>query len=101
MNKVLLNGKIIRVKPFEKVVYTTICVRDGKNYEYIPVTIFNVEFFTRYFHIDKWISIEGYIHTNEHSGKYTTEIIAEKIGFSGDANEMDKAIADIFQNEPE
>ena len=100
MNKILINGKITRVKPFEKVIYATICTRTGNDYEFIPVTIFNTEFFKRYFYVGKWIAIEGHIHVNQHNDNYTTEIIVDEMNFSGDANEIDANIARVLR-EPE
>lgn len=100
MNKILINGKITRVKPFEKVIYATICTRTGNEYEFIPVTIFNTEFFKRYFYVGKWIAIEGHIHVNQHNDNYTTEIIVDEMNFSGDANEIDSKIAKVLR-EPE
>lgn len=101
MNKVILNGKIIRVKEFENVTYFTICVRTGKEYEYLPITTFNTTFFKRYFEVGKWICIEGHIHTNEHKGTYNTEIIADQLNFSGDASDIDKEVAEIFRQADE
>lgn len=98
MNKVILNGKIIRVKEFETVTYFTICVRTGKEYEYLPVTTFNTTFFKRYFEPGKWICVEGHIHTNEYNGTYNTEIIADTLQFSGDASDIDKEVAQIFRD---
>ena len=97
MNKVIINGKITNVKPFDKVIYATICSRTGKDYEFIPVTIFNIEFFKRYFYVGKWISLEGHIHVNKHNDEYNTEIIVDEMHFVGDANELDSKIAEIFK----
>lgn len=96
MNKVHLNGKIIDITTLDKVIYITLLCRNGRREsEFIPVTIFNTEFFNRYFYKDKWISIVGYIHMNNHGEKYKKmEIIAEEILFSGDAKEID-----LFINE--
>ncbi len=100
MNTVIINGKITDVKPLEKVIYAKICARTGKDYEFIPVTIFNTEFFKRYFHVGKWIALEGHIHTDKHNGEYKTEIIVDEMHFSGDANEIDAKIAEIFKEPP-
>lgn len=97
MNKVILNGKITRINECEKVIYFTICVRSGNEYEYIPITTFNTIFFKRYFETGKWICVEGHLHTNNYNGTYTTEIIADSLNFSGDANDIDKEVAEIFR----
>jgi single-stranded DNA-binding protein len=101
MNKVILNGKITRINECEKVIYFTICVRSGNEYEYIPITTFNTIFFKRYFEQGKWICVEGHLHTNKHNGTYTTEIIADSLNFSGDANDLDKEVAEIFRQADE
>lgn len=99
MNKVIISGKITDVKPFDRVIYVKICTRTGKEYEFIPATIFNTEFFKRYFYVGKWITIEGHVHVNKHEDKYTTEIIVDEMHFSGDANEIDTKIAEIFRED--
>lgn len=96
MNKAIINGKITQLNICEKVAYMTICARNKNGYEYIPVTTFNVEFLKRYFHIGKWICIEGYIHTNKYKDQYITEIIAESLNFSGDMSELDKEVERIL-----
>ena len=101
MNKVILNGKIIRVNECENVIYFTICTRTGKEYEYIPVTTFNTTFFKRYFEQGKWICVEGHLHTNKYKETYTTEIIADQLNFSGDASDIDKEVAEIFRTADE
>ena len=93
MNKVIISGKITDVKAFDKVIYVKICTRTGKEFEFIPATIFNTEFFKRYFYIGKWISIEGHVHVNKHNDEYSTEIIVDEMHFAGDANELDTKIA--------
>lgn len=99
MNKVIVNGKISDIKPFDKVIYAKICSRTGKDYEFIPVTIFNTEFFKRFFYVGKWICIEGHIHINNHNNEYSTEIIADEIHFIGDANEIDEKVAEFFREQ--
>lgn len=101
MNKVILNGKITRINECEKVIYFTICVRSGSEYEYIPVTTFNTTFFKRYFEQGKWACIEGHLHINDYNGTYTTEIIADTLHFSGDASDIDKEVAEIFRQADE
>lgn len=97
MNKVILTGKIIRETRKDNVTFITIMTRSRKEYEYISVIIFNKEFYNKYFHKDKWISIEGHIHINEHNNTYSTEIIADNISFVGDATEMDTAISEYYK----
>lgn len=96
MNNVILNGKITQMTVCDKVAYITICTRNKHGYEFVPVTTFNVEFLKRYFHIGKWICIEGYIHVNKHNEQYITEIIAETLNFSGEASELDKEVERIL-----
>lgn len=98
MNKVIITGKIVRDVRKDNVTFTTIMVRTRKEYEYISVIIFNNEFYNKYFWKDKWISIEGHIHINEHSGTYSTEIIADDIFFVGEPTEIDSAISDFYKN---
>lgn len=97
MNKVIITGKITRIKPFEKVTYATICTRSNNEYEFIPVTIFNTDFFNRYFYEKKWITVEGHIHINQYENNYTTEIIADNLHFAGDSSEVDKGISDLIK----
>lgn len=95
MNVVTLNGKIIDIRTRDKVVYVTLLCHNGKTSgEFIPVTIFNTQFFNRYFYIGKWISIKGYVHMNGHDkNQYKKmEIIADEIYFSGNANEIDMLV---------
>lgn len=99
MNKVILNGKIANVKLLDKVIYCTLCCRTEKDYEFVPLTIFNIEFFKRYFYQGKWMAVEGHIHTNKHNNEYKTEIIVDEMHFSGDASETDTKIAEIFREE--
>lgn len=98
MNKVILAGKIIRETRNDKVTYATIMCRSRKEYEYISVTIFNTDFYNKYFRKDKWILIEGHIHINKHNETYTTEIIVDDISFIGDATEIDLAISEHYKN---
>lgn len=100
MNKAIITGKITNVKVLDKVIYATICARTEKEYEFIPVTIFNIDFFKRYFHIGKWISIVGHVHTNKHNNEYKTEIIVDEMHFVGDASELDAKIAEVFKEPP-
>lgn len=97
MNKVIITGKIIREQRNDNVTFITIMTRSRKEYEYIPVIIFNNEFYNKYFRKEKWISVEGHIHINLHSQTYTTEIIADHIFFVGDATETDIAISDYYK----
>lgn len=101
MNKVIITGKIIRENRQDKVTYTTIMVRSRKEYEYIPVVVFNTDFYNKYFRKDKWISIEGHIHINEHNGIYTTEIVADEIYFIGDPTEIDNTISEFYKEHAE
>lgn len=97
MNKVIITGKIIRETRKEKVTYATIMCRSRKAYEYIPVTIFNHGFYNKYFRRDKWITIEGHIHINQHENTYNTEIVADNMFLVGDATEADIAISDYYK----
>lgn len=92
MNQVQLCGKIKRIKEFDSVAYATVHCRDGKNSEFIDITIFNpARFFSRYFAVNAWVTVIGHVHINTVQNKetgekrYKTEIIAERIGFAGDA----------------
>lgn len=100
MNTVILNGKIIDIRPRENVVYITLLCHNGKSVgEFIPVTIFNTTFFNRYFYKDKWVSIHGHIHMNGHdkSTHKKMEIIADELYFSGDAQELDHLVNQSLQ----
>lgn len=97
MNKVILTGKIQRIKEFEKVIYATICVRQGSTYEFVPVTIFQTDFFKRYFYEKKWIQIEGHIHINNHENRYETEIIADEMNMIGEISEEDRMVEEAFK----
>jgi single-stranded DNA-binding protein len=102
MNSVILNGKIIDITTLEKVVYITILCNNGKSEgEFIPVTIFNTEFFNKYFYKGKWISILGHIHMNRHdkSTHKKAEVIADQIYFSGDAQEIDHFVNECLQSQ--
>lgn len=101
MNKVILVGKIARINKCENITLTTICVHERGHYEYVPVKIFNNEFFNRYFFPDKWITIEGHIKINEYKGTYQTEIIADNISFTGEANDADREIQRIYKEHDE
>ena len=92
MNQVQLCGRIQRIKEFDTVAYATVHCRDGRNSEFIDVTIFNPSrFFSRYFAAGAWVTVIGHVHINTVQNKetgekrYKTEIIAERIGFAGDA----------------
>lgn len=98
MNKVIITGKIIRETRKDNVTFITIMARSRKEYEYISVIIFNNEFYNKYFRKDKWITIEGHIHINEHNNTYSTEIVADDIFFVGDPTEMDTTISDYYKN---
>lgn len=98
MNKVIITGKIIRDVRKDNVTFVTIMVRSRKEYEYISVIIFNNEFYNKYFWENKWISIEGHIHINQHNDTYTTEIIADDIFFVGEPTEMDTVISEYYKN---
>lgn len=97
MNKVILVGRIERITKLDKITLATICTHEHGKYEYIPVKIFNKEFFDRYFYPQKWCTIEGHITVNEYNGKYTTEIIADNIQFTGNATAEDKEIQNIYK----
>lgn len=97
MNKVILVGKIERIVKYENVTLTTICVYQNGHYEYIPVKIFNNEFFNRYFFPDKWCTIEAHVSVNGYNNKYETEIIADNILFTGEAKEADREIQRIYK----
>ena len=85
MNTVNLCGKIVRIKEMPKVTYVTIAIRGGKGAtEFVPVTVFQTEFFSKYFEEKKWIGILGHIHVNNESHGYSTEVIADNIYFVGD-----------------
>lgn len=83
MNEVTLCGKIIRITKFDKVTYVTLHCKDGKNSEYLDVTIFDTTFFDRYFVTGMWIGVSGHIHKNKHKD-YQQEIIVERMFFVGD-----------------
>lgn len=104
MNNVTIVGKIKRMTLFDKVVYITVCASRRGEYEYIPVTVFQVDFFKRNFYEGKWIAIEGHVHINQQNGKYITEIIADNISFCGELTETDEYIKQLnalTTNEPE
>lgn len=101
MNKVILVGRIERIAKFDNATFATICTHAHGHYEYIPVKIFNKEFFNRYFYPQKWCTIEGHLHVNEYQGKYATEIIADNIQFTGNATEEDKEIQRIYKEADE
>lgn len=85
MNTVNLCGKIVRIKEMPKVTYVTIAIKGSRNVtEFVPVTIFQTDFFSKYFQEKKWIGILGHIHVNNESHGYSTEIIADNIYFVGD-----------------
>lgn len=83
MNIVCLNGKIHEIRPQERVTYVTLHCRQGKQSEFIDVTIFQNEFFNQYFTTGMWMSVQGHLHKNTYNGKRTVEIIADSISFSG------------------
>lgn len=65
MNQVQLCGRIKRIKEFDTVAYATVHCRDGRNSEFIDVTIFNPSrFFSRYFAAGAWVTIIGHVHIN-------------------------------------
>ena len=99
MNKVLLTGKIIRINRLEKVDFVTIRCQTGKEFEYIPVTILENQFFKKYFYPEKWVNIEGHFHTSKYNDEYKTEIIADKIEFTNDASDIDKQITDAYKSD--
>lgn len=92
MNKIILSGKITNTNVLDKVVYCTVCTRTRDNYEYIPVTIFQTEYFKNNFYEGKWITIEGHIHINKHDNKYVNEIIVDNMEFCGAKTQTDKDI---------
>lgn len=83
MNKVQLVGKIVRIKNLSTVTYITIYCRDGKNKNYIDVTIFDTKFFNRYWVTGMWIGISGRLNKNA-KRDYKLEVIAENIFFTSD-----------------
>lgn len=83
MNKVELVGKIVRIKNLNTVTYITIYCRDGKNKNYIDVTIFDTKFFNRYWVTGMWIGITGRLNKNA-KRDYALEVIAENIYFTSD-----------------
>lgn len=83
MNIVNLCGKIHKIKRFERVTYVTLHCKDGRNNEFLDVTIFNSTFFDRYFCEGMWIGICGHIHKNK-DRDFKQEIIAENLMFVGD-----------------
>lgn len=89
MNNVSICGKIISIKKVsEKVVFITVYCRNGKQKEYIDITIFKPEFFNRYFTQGMWISISGYLHKNKERD-YRIEVIATNLGFAGDCRDLE------------
>jgi len=97
MNEVILAGKIIREKRLDKVTYCTICVRTGKEYEYITVVIFNNQFYNKYWYNGKWIMVRGHIHINQKDNVYETEIVADELSFIGDPSEADTYVSDYYK----
>lgn len=95
MNKVIITGKIKRITILDKVIYATVTTYKKGEYEYIPVTIFSVEFFKKHFYEGKWVSIEGHIHVNKQNEKYITEIIADDILYCGEKTETDDLIQQV------
>lgn len=95
MNNVTIVGKIQRMTLLEKVVYITVCSCRRGEYEYIPVTVFQVDFFKRNFYEGKWIAIEGHLHINKQNEKYITEVIADNISFCGTLTETDEYIKQV------
>lgn len=97
MQTVILAGKIIRKRDFDKVSYITIACKEGKaETEFIPVTIFQTDFLTKYFTEGKWIGIRGHIHINKHNNEYATEIIADDLFFIGDKTQEKQTPSDGF-----
>ena len=97
MNKVLLTGKIIRINRRDKVDFITIKCQTGKEVEFVPVTIIENQFFRKYFYPEKWICVEGHFHVSKYNDEYRSEIIADKIEFSSEANEDDKRITETYK----
>lgn len=86
MNIVNVCGKIHKIKKFEKVTYITLHCKDGRNNEFLDITIFNTTFFERYFCEGMWVGISGHIHKNK-DRDFKQEIIAENIMFVGDVQD--------------
>lgn len=85
MNQVNLCGKIIRIHEKGKVTFVKLAIRSGRSdTEFIPVTVFQTEFFKKYFHPGKWLGVRGHIHVTGEEHGYTTEIIADDLYFIGD-----------------
>lgn len=101
MNEVIIAGKIIREKRLDKVTYCTICVRTGKEYEYITVVVFNTQFYNKYFYTGKWILIRGHLHINQKENTYETEIIADDLNFIGEPSETDVYVNEFYAEHPE
>ena len=83
MNIVNICGKIQQIRRFPNVTYATIYCKDGKQNEFLDVTIFNNEFFNKYFSKGQWIAITGHLHNNKYDDKFRIEIIVDRIGFAG------------------
>lgn len=100
MQTVILVGKIIRKRDFDKVTYITIACKEGKaETEFIPVTVFQTDFLNKFFHEGKWIGIRGHIHINKHNNEYVTEIIADDLFFIGDKPQENQGKNDFMSFE--
>ena len=100
MNKVIINGKITNVKTLDKVIYINVLVHNKQGGEFVPVTIFDTDFFNKYFYKGKWINIEGHVKMNNHKeGEYAKlEIIADQIHFTGNLTEFDQFVNEQYAN---
>ena len=98
MNKVIINGKITNVRTLDKVIYINVLVYNKQGGEFIPVTIFDTDFFNKYFYKGKWINIEGHVKMNDHKkGEYARlEIIADEIHFTGNISEIDQLVNEVY-----
>lgn len=99
MNKIILNGKITSVTTLDKVVYISVLVHTKGGGEFIPVTIFNTDFFNKYFYKGKWICIDGHVQMNKMAKGHEygkLEIIADDIHFSGNLDDFDKFVNEQY-----
>lgn len=83
MNNVTIVGKIVSMIHKDNVSFITVHTKDGKNSEYIDITVFNQELLKKYFVTGMWIGIVGRIHKNKRR-EYRLEIIANTLFFVGD-----------------
>ena len=87
MNTINLCGKIHEIRPQEKVTYITLHCKDNKQSEFIDITIFNNEFFNKYFKKGQWMTVNGHLHNNKYRDVFRLEVIADTVGFAGNKEE--------------